>query len=84
MGRWKGQEKPVYPRERLLSRALTVEKTVSGLPGMTLGGPAFLRVGHGYQKGSIQGPDYVTLWASVCLVQCGEANSLPPQRWVLA
>lgn len=47
----------MYPRERLLSGELTVEKTVSGLPGMTLGGPAFLRVGHGYQEGSIQGPD---------------------------
>ena len=53
--RWgggRGQEAPVHLRERLLS----VEKTVTGLPGMTLGGPACLRMERGYREGSVQCP----------------------------
>lgn len=40
----------------LRERLLPVEKTVSGLPGMTLEGPACLRMGRGYQEGSVQCP----------------------------
>lgn len=36
--------------------AAPVEKTASGFPGMTLGGPACLRTGHGCQEGSVQCP----------------------------
>ena len=36
--------------------AAPVEKTVSGLPGMTLEGPGCLRMGRGYQEGSVQCP----------------------------